>query len=56
MGDLWDTASWKGLRLSFPNDSSGSKILFTYQLLNVALQAKTNCEAHIHLLSNDESW
>ncbi|XP_075479170.1 putative late blight resistance protein homolog R1B-12 [Primulina tabacum] len=55
--DIWDTAAWDEMKMVFPDDDMGSRIVLTTQLVDVG--AYTGYSDHLHrmsLLSDDESW
>ncbi|XP_073294590.1 putative late blight resistance protein homolog R1B-12 [Primulina huaijiensis] len=55
--DIWDTAAWDEMKMVFPDDNMGSRIVLTTQLVDVA--AHTGYPDHLHrmsLFSDDESW
>ncbi|XP_073119378.1 putative late blight resistance protein homolog R1A-3 [Henckelia pumila] len=55
--DIWDTAAWDDMKMVFPDDNMGSRIVLTTRLVDVA--AYTGYSDHLHrmsLLSDDESW
>ncbi|CAA2993569.1 late blight resistance homolog R1A-10 [Olea europaea subsp. europaea] len=53
--DLWEKEAWDDLKRLFPNDSNGSRVMFTSRLKNVASKI-----SHVIIepppLSPDESW
>ncbi|XP_022846874.1 putative late blight resistance protein homolog R1A-3 [Olea europaea var. sylvestris] len=55
MDDLWDKEVWDDLKVLFPDDTNGSRVLFTSRLKNVASEI-----SHVIIepppLSPDESW
>ncbi|KAI5678178.1 hypothetical protein M9H77_09128 [Catharanthus roseus] len=53
--DVWDTEVWDCLRPSFPNDSNGSRVIFTTRNHDVAFHANSVPHA-LRLLSEEESW
>ncbi|CAI9108642.1 OLC1v1008300C1 [Oldenlandia corymbosa var. corymbosa] len=54
MDDMWSTKAWDDLRLSFPNDPYGSRILITSRLENVVSSIS---DPHpFRPLSEEESW
>ncbi|XP_028082887.1 putative late blight resistance protein homolog R1B-16 [Camellia sinensis] len=57
MDDMWDTKAWVDLKICFPNDNNGSRIMFTSRHEDVALQAKTNNPPlSLRFLTHNESW
>ncbi|CAI9111754.1 OLC1v1012064C1 [Oldenlandia corymbosa var. corymbosa] len=57
LDDVWDTEVWSSLKISFPDDTKGSRILLTSRQLNLVLQINPNSEPHcLRALTNEESW
>ncbi|KAF5939342.1 hypothetical protein HYC85_023601 [Camellia sinensis] len=57
MDDIWDTRAWLDLKICFPNDNNGSRIMFTSRHEDVALQAKPNSPPlSLRFLTHNESW
>lgn len=55
--DLWNIEDWEDLRMYFPDDGKGSRILLTTRLKDVALQIKPECTPHhLPFLADEESW
>ncbi|CDP01146.1 unnamed protein product [Coffea canephora] len=54
-GSCVDIEAWNGLKVIFPDDGNGSRILFTTRSHAVALEAKSLTYA-LRLLSNEESY
>ncbi|KAM0024114.1 putative P-loop containing nucleoside triphosphate hydrolase [Helianthus debilis subsp. tardiflorus] len=55
--DIWNTETWDNLKLFFPHDNNGSRILLTSRLTEVAKHA--NLDGFIHhlgYLSKERSW
>ncbi|KAG9132255.1 hypothetical protein Leryth_020559 [Lithospermum erythrorhizon] len=55
MDDIWDNNSWNALRRSFPNDSTGSRVLLTSRFSYLNLQPESRIHPLRHL-SDDECW
>ncbi|XP_073037615.1 putative late blight resistance protein homolog R1A-3 [Primulina eburnea] len=56
--DIWSTKAWDDFKMTFPDDGSGSRILLTTRLLDVASHARSS-DAPVHqmnCLNNDQSW
>ncbi|XP_073037627.1 putative late blight resistance protein homolog R1A-3 isoform X2 [Primulina eburnea] len=56
--DIWSTKAWDDFKVTFPDDGSGSRILLTTRLLDVASHARSS-DAPVHqmkCLNNDQSW
>ncbi|XP_027173976.1 late blight resistance protein R1-A-like [Coffea eugenioides] len=57
MDDVWDAGVWNELKISFPDDANGSRVLITSRHHDVALQIEPNGDPHsLRLFSDDESW
>ncbi|CAI9117674.1 OLC1v1019121C1 [Oldenlandia corymbosa var. corymbosa] len=57
LDDLWDISAWNSLKLSFPDDANGSRILLTSRHHDVALQIKPDRQPYsLRSLTRDESW
>ncbi|CAI9117745.1 OLC1v1019217C2 [Oldenlandia corymbosa var. corymbosa] len=57
MDDLWDTAAWNDLKICFPDDSNGSRILITSRHQDVAVKIKPDSDPHpMRPFSDIESW
>ncbi|KAG8368563.1 hypothetical protein BUALT_Bualt15G0058500 [Buddleja alternifolia] len=57
LDDMWDTKAWDDLRIAFPDDKNGSRIMLTSQLRDAAVHASQNIPPHcLRCLSADESW
>ncbi|XP_027091926.2 late blight resistance protein R1-A-like [Coffea arabica] len=55
LGSCVDIEAWNGLKVIFPDDGNGSRILFTTRSHAVALEAKSLTYA-LRLLSDEESY
>ncbi|CAI9102308.1 OLC1v1000555C1 [Oldenlandia corymbosa var. corymbosa] len=58
LDDVWDMEAWDSLKLSFPDDKSGSRILVTSRNENVASQIIPQSQTlhHLRSLTDEESW
>ncbi|KAA8532448.1 hypothetical protein F0562_032481 [Nyssa sinensis] len=57
MDDLWHIKAWNYLKIFFPNECNGSRIILTSRQKEVALQAKPDGPIHfLRFLTKDESW
>ncbi|CAI9102336.1 OLC1v1000593C1 [Oldenlandia corymbosa var. corymbosa] len=57
LDDIWDIEAWGSLKLSFPDDAMGSRILLTSRNENVALQIGPKSQPFsLRLLTEKESW
>ncbi|CAH1433565.1 unnamed protein product [Lactuca virosa] len=55
--DIWSKEAWDKLKLFFPDDNTGSRIVLTTRLTEVASHAKSHgLIHHLQHLSDDESW
>nr|XP_027116971.1 putative late blight resistance protein homolog R1B-14 isoform X1 [Coffea arabica] len=55
--DVWDIKVWNELRISFPDDKKGSRIIFTSRYSNVASQVEYGEKPHyLRPLSDKESF
>ncbi|XP_027100112.1 putative late blight resistance protein homolog R1A-10 [Coffea arabica] len=57
MDDIWNLGAWDAVKYSLPDDSNGSRILFTSR--NHKLAEMSGLPFHVHPLnelSNDKSW
>ncbi|GMP92790.1 hypothetical protein CsSME_00042873 [Camellia sinensis var. sinensis] len=55
--DLWDIGAWVNLKMYFPNDNNGSRVMFTSRLKEVAVHASPDCHHHcLRPLTEEESW
>ncbi|CAI9112164.1 OLC1v1012557C1 [Oldenlandia corymbosa var. corymbosa] len=57
LDDVWDAQVCSSLKISFPTDTAGCRILLTSRHENIALQINPKCEPHhLRALTDDESW
>nr|GMD35124.1 putative late blight resistance protein homolog R1B-14 [Ipomoea batatas] len=57
MDDVWTVEDWDCLKIAFPNNKKGSRVLVTTRDNSLALHADfANNPHHLKPLSNDESW
>ncbi|XP_073037621.1 putative late blight resistance protein homolog R1B-23 [Primulina eburnea] len=56
--DIWTTKAWDDLKMIFPDDGSGSRILLTTRLSEVAVHAGSCCMPlyQLNVLNEDQSW
>ncbi|KAK4364237.1 hypothetical protein RND71_015595 [Anisodus tanguticus] len=55
--DVWEKDAWDDLKLCFPDDENGSRIILTTRLWEVALYTKRFTDPHdLRLFKNEESW
>lgn len=56
LDDIWDGMAWDDLRLSFPNDNNGSRVLITTRLEKVGKQVKDHSDPYyLPFLTPEES-
>ncbi|KAL0429569.1 UNVERIFIED_CONTAM: Disease resistance protein RPP13 [Sesamum radiatum] len=55
--DIWTTNAWDDIKMLFPDDNSGSRIMLTTSLSNLAAYVDS-CSTHhqMRFLNEDESW
>ncbi|KAK4394674.1 putative late blight resistance proteinR1B-16 [Sesamum angolense] len=57
LDDLWSIKAWEDFKMSFPNNSNGSRILVTTRLLDVARPLGfDNHYFTVNFLDKDKSW
>ncbi|KAL2243749.1 putative late blight resistance protein homolog R1A-10 [Sesamum indicum] len=56
MDDMWSISAWDELRLFFPNNRNGSRILVTTRISNVAISLGTHSPYVMDFLDEDKSW
>ncbi|KAF3437576.1 hypothetical protein FNV43_RR20332 [Rhamnella rubrinervis] len=56
MDDIWSTEVWDAVRVAFPDESNGSRILITTRVRNVARHASPTPPHDLKLLDENESW
>ncbi|XP_019164823.1 PREDICTED: putative late blight resistance protein homolog R1B-14 [Ipomoea nil] len=57
MDDVWSVKDWECLKIAFPNNSKGSRVLMTTRHENVALHVDSTSNPHqLKFLANHESW
>ncbi|KAL9994310.1 putative virus X resistance protein-like, coiled-coil [Helianthus debilis subsp. tardiflorus] len=55
--DIWSAEAWNEIRICFPDDNLGSRILVTSRLMNVASNIKPDSPIHrLRFLTVEESW
>lgn len=55
--DMWSTKVWDELKMVFPDDNNGSRIMLTTRLYDVAAHPNPLSSLHeMHLLDEDQSW
>lgn len=57
LDDVWTTDAWNDLKMAFPNQDCGSRILLTSRNTDVAVLANPDSPPHhLRFLNDDESW
>lgn len=57
MDDVWTEEAWNDLKVAFPKNNKGSRILITSRMKRVAKRASPEKEPyHLRFLTLDESW
>ncbi|KVH96369.1 disease resistance protein RPP13-like [Cynara cardunculus var. scolymus] len=57
LDDVWTTDAWDDLKMAFPNQDCGSRILLTSRNTDVAVLANPDSPPHhLRFLNDDESW
>ncbi|XP_076911375.1 putative late blight resistance protein homolog R1B-16 [Bidens hawaiensis] len=57
LDDIWDCKAWNDIRMYFPDDKTGSRVLFTSRDIEMSLHVKPARPAYaLRLRSQDESW
>ncbi|XP_019164696.1 PREDICTED: putative late blight resistance protein homolog R1B-14 [Ipomoea nil] len=57
LDDVWTENAWDCLRIAFPNNNKGSRVLVTTRHHNVASRVDSTGNPHkLKFLSNNESW
>ncbi|XP_022850206.1 putative late blight resistance protein homolog R1A-3 isoform X2 [Olea europaea var. sylvestris] len=55
--DIWSTTAWDNMKLLFPNDNIGSRIIVTTRLTDVAGHAGSSRNHHqMRFLNEEQSW
>ncbi|XP_073122714.1 putative late blight resistance protein homolog R1A-3 [Henckelia pumila] len=56
LDDMWDKQVWDDIKMIFPDDKCGSRIVLTSRLVDVATHASPSTPHHLNCLDEDESW
>ncbi|XP_073141133.1 putative late blight resistance protein homolog R1A-3 [Henckelia pumila] len=56
LDDMWDTKVWNELKMCFPDDGNGSRIMLTSRLYDVADNVCRDSAHRMHFLRASESW
>ncbi|XP_028101273.1 putative late blight resistance protein homolog R1B-23 [Camellia sinensis] len=55
--DFWDIGAWVDLKMYFPNDNNGSRVMFTSLHKELAMYASPDCYPHcLRFFTEEESW
>ncbi|XP_074347549.1 putative disease resistance RPP13-like protein 3 [Apium graveolens] len=55
--DIWDIKAWDQIKIAFPNQKNGSRIIITTRNKKLAEMVDDNCYVHqLRFLTEDESW
>ncbi|KAL3501559.1 hypothetical protein ACH5RR_036008 [Cinchona calisaya] len=57
MDNIWDFEAWNAVRLSFPDDGIGSRVIFTTQNCNLSLDTELRSHSYqLSPLAEEKSW
>lgn len=57
LDDIWSTEAWDEVKMLFPNDHNGSRIILTTRLADVAAYVNYSGTFHqMQFLNNEQSW
>ncbi|XP_057772740.1 putative late blight resistance protein homolog R1A-4 [Salvia miltiorrhiza] len=57
LDDMWSTEAWDDVKMIFPDDHNGSRILVTTRLVDVAVYANSSAPFHqMRFLNEEQSW
>ncbi|KAL2959377.1 hypothetical protein AAZX31_18G263700 [Glycine max] len=56
LDDIWETQIWDKVKGALPDDHTGSRILITSRIKEVAYYAGTALPYYLRILNEDESW
>ncbi|KAI3455516.1 hypothetical protein Pfo_012179 [Paulownia fortunei] len=57
LDDIWSTQAWDDVKMLFPDDHNGSRIILTTRLVDVAVYANSFGHFHqIQFLNEEQSW
>ncbi|XP_028072347.1 putative late blight resistance protein homolog R1B-14 [Camellia sinensis] len=45
--DIWDIGAWDDLKMYFPKDNNGSRVMFTSRLKELSMHASPDCHPHL---------
>ncbi|KAL8458316.1 hypothetical protein ACS0TY_035987 [Phlomoides rotata] len=56
MDDMWSIEAWDKVKIFFPDNKNGSRIMITTRLSNLAFQLTGSYNFQMQFLDEDESW
>ncbi|KAI3458778.1 hypothetical protein Pfo_015441 [Paulownia fortunei] len=57
MDDMWNTKAWDDVKMIFPDDNNGSRVMLTTRLSDVASYADSSRHLHeMRFMDTDQSW
>ncbi|KAL8466257.1 hypothetical protein ACS0TY_035389 [Phlomoides rotata] len=56
MDDMWSIEAWDKVKIFFPDNKNGSRIMITTRLSNLAFQLTRSYNFQMQFLDEDESW
>ncbi|XXG48861.1 hypothetical protein AAC387_Pa02g3193 [Persea americana] len=56
LDDVWETVDWNLIRVAFPNNRCGSRIMLTTRIRDVALSFEAENTLYLEPLGKDDAW
>ncbi|RWR73937.1 disease resistance protein RPM1-like protein [Cinnamomum micranthum f. kanehirae] len=56
LDDVWETIEWNHIRVAFPNNRCGSRIMLTTRMRDVALSFEAENTLYLEPLGKDDAW
>ncbi|KAG8369812.1 hypothetical protein BUALT_Bualt14G0052700 [Buddleja alternifolia] len=56
LDDVWSTEAWDTIKIAFPDNNNGSRVIITTRLQSVAEYSSSGPVHHMRFLDNKESW
>ncbi|RWR73940.1 disease resistance protein RPM1-like protein [Cinnamomum micranthum f. kanehirae] len=56
LDDVWETIDWSHIRVAFPNNRCGSRIMLTTRIRDVALSFEAENILYLEPLGKDDAW
>ncbi|RWR73945.1 disease resistance protein RPM1-like protein [Cinnamomum micranthum f. kanehirae] len=56
LDDVWETIDWNHIRVAFPNNQCGSRIMLTTRIRDVALSFEAENTLYLEPLRKDDAW